>query len=631
MESAVKKRMVGLLIFFVVAACTTQTPLSSDTVLNTDTVNPVDTAISTQAGFHPLGMKWYVDTGAVFAATFDKDGYLWTGGFGLIYKWDLDNNSFNSYELPNEAMPARINSMIIDKEGVVWVSTADTVWKYTDQGFVKSLTLENPRLGIYLISSSKGEFIAYQDRSFYILEGSLWNEYQVEAPIESLAIGEDGTIWLVLFIRGEGNFESKGVFQFNGRDFKEVPEFSNTNDLYRVKTCDGNIWFFTEGRGSAVAIKFDGVEWIKYPQKTELEGNVIELACDDENNLKVFTNKFILKFNGNNFDRIYYPNKTAGGSIAIDSSGKYCLGSLDGVFCEQNGKWALYLEPGLPEWGILSIAIASDNSIWFGTYDRGVAHLSGTSWSFYTENNGLPSNNANDVKIDKYGTVWVGTNEGLARFDGNKWTTFTTADGLIDYSIATIWIGDNLIWVGGVGGASLWNGKEWQSFPRGDYPLEGVLTIAVDSDGITWFGTYSGLVSYDGSNWKVFNREDGLMNEWIDNLAITSNNILLLNPYLTLIDKTTVQIFDREQLPISGGRALTFVDDCTFMITDGVIKLRNGIPELKPWKSINLRSPDVNSIISASDKSVWFATFGGALHLKGEEFIPNELYTGCEN
>ncbi|HTN17083.1 MAG TPA: two-component regulator propeller domain-containing protein, partial [Chitinophagaceae bacterium] len=50
----------------------------------------------------------------------------------------------------------------------------------------------------------------------------------------------------------------------------------------------------------------------------------------------------------------------------------------------------------------------------------------------YTVENGLPSNTVYCVYQDKDGIIWVGTDKGVARFNGTEFRTFTTADGLAD-------------------------------------------------------------------------------------------------------------------------------------------------------------------------------------------------------
>lgn len=48
----------------------------------------------------------------------------------------------------------------------------------------------------------------------------------------------------------------------------------------------------------------------------------------------------------------------------------------------------------------------------------------------YNENNGLPSNHIYRITQDAKGFIWVGTDKGLVKYNGNKFTVFTTANGL---------------------------------------------------------------------------------------------------------------------------------------------------------------------------------------------------------
>src|SRR5882757_3674951 len=63
--------------------------------------------------------------------------------------------------------------------------------------------------------------------------------------------------------------------------------------------------------------------------------------------------------------------------------------------------------------------------------------LQGQSYSFihYDTNDGLPSATVYDITQDKDGFIWFGTENGLCRFDGKNFKTFTTKDGLPDNSI----------------------------------------------------------------------------------------------------------------------------------------------------------------------------------------------------
>ena len=50
--------------------------------------------------------------------------------------------------------------------------------------------------------------------------------------------------------------------------------------------------------------------------------------------------------------------------------------------------------------------------------------------SITTDNSDLPSNNVNVIYVDSANVKWIGTTEGLARFDDSTWTVFAKNDTL---------------------------------------------------------------------------------------------------------------------------------------------------------------------------------------------------------
>ena len=50
-------------------------------------------------------------------------------------------------------------------------------------------------------------------------------------------------------------------------------------------------------------------------------------------------------------------------------------------------------------------------------------------WMVYNiGNTGLPDDDVRSLTVDSYGNVWIGTYEGLAKFDGEKWTVYNTGN-----------------------------------------------------------------------------------------------------------------------------------------------------------------------------------------------------------
>ena len=70
------------------------------------------------------------------------------------------------------------------------------------------------------------------------------------------------------------------------------------------------------------------------------------------------------------------------------------------------------------------------------------AQLNSGNLTQYTENDGLPGAQVNTLLVDKFGYIWTGTINGLARFDGYQFKRFysnpndtTSMQGLIIWSL----------------------------------------------------------------------------------------------------------------------------------------------------------------------------------------------------
>jgi pimeloyl-ACP methyl ester carboxylesterase len=137
---------------------------------------------------------------------------------------------------------------------------------------------------------------------------------------------------------------------------------------------------------------------------------------------------------------------------------------------------------GLSSSWVTALAVDGD-TLWVGTYDRGLSRYDGRAWEVYsTENSALADDHVNAIAIaiDKRGWVWIGTDHGVSLFDGLNWQTHTAADGLAD---------------------------------------DHVEAIASDSQGRLWFGTAKGVSVFDGSGWTVYTARDGLAADFVSALA----------------------------------------------------------------------------------------------------------------
>ena len=93
---------------------------------------------------------------------------------------------------------------------------------------------------------------------------------------------------------------------------------------------------------------------------------------------------------------------------------------------------------GLPQDTVRAIAQTKDGYLWLGT-DEGLAQFDGYDFVVFNKENGaLPSNSVATLWAAKDGSLWIGTLGGLTRYRNGKFTTFTKKDGLGDTSVNSI-------------------------------------------------------------------------------------------------------------------------------------------------------------------------------------------------
>ncbi len=177
---------------------------------------------------------------------------------------------------------------------------------------------------------------------------------------------------------------------------------------------------------------------------------------------------------------------------------------------------ALASVPLLTARGFLSLAW--ECTFWLKTLPGGysqsvtIFQLQHTSW---TERDGAPPA-INDISQAPDGSLWLGSGEGLYRFDGFTFERVRAIDGDSPaptevYAILATSNGD--LWIGtSYNGAILLRNGVAKRFPKFEgIPLNTtVWSLAEDLDGTIWAGTASGLQRFDGSQWRSVGKAWGL-------------------------------------------------------------------------------------------------------------------------
>lgn len=79
---------------------------------------------------------------------------------------------------------------------------------------------------------------------------------------------------------------------------------------------------------------------------------------------------------------------------------------------------------GVPQSQIDGMMEDSNGYLWLATYGGGVARFDGQNFTVYTTIDGLLSNIVSDLKIDREQNIWAVHPQGLSRFDGTSFKTF---------------------------------------------------------------------------------------------------------------------------------------------------------------------------------------------------------------
>lgn len=300
----------------------------------------------------------------------------------------------------------------------------------------------------------------------------------------------------------------------------------------------GNLWFGTVGDGvvrySADPSLVPG-ERLRY--FTTEDGLADMVSCsiveDQQGHIWIGSHDGATRFDGKKFTAYKTPEGLHGPGcvLLVDRSGTLWAGTNDGAFRFDGTRFQPFdiPTPAIKEpshkWvagKVWEIIEDSRGNIWFGRDGYGACKYDGRSFTHFTKEDGLCSNNVASIVEDPQGHLWFGSitsdfppiqEGGVARYDGKTFTQFPDVKGLTAGDVYNV----NLdragsIWVVAVGvgayrfdpstslGAS---GSAFTLFDRTDRPDRAqnfaIQAFVEDRQGTKWFGFSGGLFRFDGS------------------------------------------------------------------------------------------------------------------------------------
>jgi signal transduction histidine kinase/ligand-binding sensor domain-containing protein/CheY-like chemotaxis protein/HPt (histidine-containing phosphotransfer) domain-containing protein len=151
---------------------------------------------------------------------------------------------------------------------------------------------------------------------------------------------------------------------------------------------------------------------------------------------------------------------------------------------------------GLPQTSAQALARTPDGYIWIGTQE-GLARFDGVRFAVFDGDNApaLPSKNITALLVDRRGRLWVGTRAGVAFLDKNRFQALQGADEFAHAYVRALGQGaGERLWVGTENGLYRVDSGHITALP----PSQGltdsrIRAVLEDRDGSVWVGTQSGL------------------------------------------------------------------------------------------------------------------------------------------
>ena len=200
-----------------------------------------------------------------------------------------------------------------------------------------------------------------------------------------------------------------------------------------------------------------------------------------------------------------------------DSKGHLWFGTLGGGVTRYDGTSFTHFteKEGLSDNHVYSILEDRQGHIWFGTRNGGVCRYNGINFTHFTTEGGLAHNFVLCMLEDSQGNIWFGTHGGASRYDGINFTHFTSKEGLVyDIVISLFEDSQHNIWIGTGSGTGLhrYDGINFTHYNLDEGKGENdIHAIMEDSQGNLWFGTWGGgLTRYDGTHFAKYTTAEGL-------------------------------------------------------------------------------------------------------------------------
>ena len=439
-----------------------------------------------------------------------------------------------------------------------------------------------------------------------------------KGPLYAIAQTRDGYLWI--------GTES-GLVRFDGWSFQLIEDPSGvlpvTPILGLTPAADGSLWILLSNQ---ILVRYrDGV----FERPRLDEGPYTNISAISQSNTgellvsKMEDGAFELHYG--TFRRLATADELPRSpviSLAQTPSGDVWMGTRDAGLFRLSGGKTTPVRKDLPDLKVDCLLHDGDRDLWVGT-DNGIVRWNGSQLTPVRTPGFRNHFQALAMARDRDGNIWVGTDsEGLLRLNSQGVTSLQENEGVTHEAVTAVFEDrEGNLWIGGSDGIERLRDSAFVTYsgPEG-LPTDGSNPVFVDSENHTWFAPVSGGLWWVKGEGRGHISKDGLDRDVVYSIAGAKGEIWvgrqsgglthLADEHGSFTAKTYTQ---------ADGLAQNSVYS-VYLSRDGSVwagTLSAGVSLLKNGRFANytiangLASNTVVSILEGSDGTMWFATPNG--------------------
>jgi signal transduction histidine kinase/ligand-binding sensor domain-containing protein/DNA-binding response OmpR family regulator len=297
---------------------------------------------------------------------------------------------------------------------------------------------------------------------------------------------------------------------------------------------------------------------------------------------------------------------------------------------------------GLPENAVQAFAQTSDGYLWMGT-EEGLVRFDGVRFTVYdhSRTEAFTDDDIRALFAAHDGSLWVGTRHGnLIRLKDGKFVSYSAQKMELAGGAVTAIYEDHVgnLWIGTQGGLLRLRGELLSLFTTRDGLANNeVSALTEDHEGNLWVGTLVGLSKFHDNRFTNLTTKQGLSSDIVWSLYTDSKGVLWIGTNGGGLDQYEGSRFAKfsikDGLPNNSVRAIAGNQDGDLWIgtMKGPSRLRDGKFEIYPMKDA-LSNDMIEAIHVDPEGSIWIGTGSIGVHrLRAGKFTTYGTAEGLSN